>query len=250
MGVALTEASKENDQPVQLVQTADGLAWSSQGIGITTLHLAYTIDARRAESDSGSGYTLTLPIPQGSAAQLTLNHPATNLDLAIVPATSHQRSEDNNQTTITADIPSTKSILISWHTGVKRSHVISRARYQGELSGEAVIWRTRYQVEVFSGEQINLALLPASVNLIEISIDGQPATVVVEKQTFHTLLQGRGLHDVEVVFQVPIQRPDGPPQIDLRVPQIPMSQFELTLVGDKEVKVFPEANVDNRKTRR
>ena len=46
-----------------------------------------------------------------------------------------------------------------------------------------------------------------------------------------------------MVFEVPVVRGDGPPQATCPIPEIPVSRFDLTLDGKKEVSVYPSANV-------
>ena len=81
------------------------------------------------------------------------------------------------------------------------------------------------------------------MTLSDIRVDGEPATVLVEGSHFATILQGRGMHQVQVAFQVSVLGDEGPPQARLQIPKIPVSRFELILPGKKEVKVFPAADV-------
>ena len=85
--------------------------------------------------------------------------------------------------------------------------------------------------------------MPDDVILNDISVDGTPATVLVEDGHFTTVLDGRGRHEVAVSFQVPIIAGEGPPRAHLRVPRIPVSRFELRLPGRKDVLVSPGGEV-------
>ncbi|MFQ5972253.1 MAG: hypothetical protein ACE5Q3_07950, partial [Alphaproteobacteria bacterium] len=85
--------------------------------------------------------------------------------------------------------------------------------------------------------------MPNSVTLNDIRIDGEPATVLAEDTHFATPLQGRGMHQVEVAFQVPVVGENGPPQARLHIPRIPVSRFDLVLPGQKDVSVSPGADV-------
>ncbi len=110
-------------------------------------------------------------------------------------------------------------------------------------SGDALVWTGQFQVEVFNAETIILPVMPSSVTLSDIRIDGEPATVLVEGSHFATVLQGRGMHRAEVAFQIPVIGDEGPPRARLQIPMIPVSRFELLLPGKKEVKVDPGADV-------
>ena len=77
----------------------------------------------------------------------------------------------------------------------------------------------------------------------DIRIDGEPATVLEDRDRFATLLQGRGRYAVAVDFQVPVLTGEGPPSAAVPIPRIPVSRFDLLLPGQKDLKVSPGANV-------
>jgi hypothetical protein len=237
-GAALGDATV-NGAPVQLVQGPDGLAWSTDKAGIVTMELRYSVDARRSES----GFTLPLPVPRAAATNLRLAYPGTGVDLAIIPAADLQSTEGANSTLFVAKIPSTSSVLVTWRSASLQSHAVSRARYTGEIQGHALNWDAEFDVEVFEGELVKLPLMPSTVTLGELRVDGEQATVVEEYGQFVTVVKGRGMHKVSVSFQVPVTTENGPPRASLQVPRVPVSRFQLNLPGKKEVTVNPTANV-------
>jgi hypothetical protein len=237
-GAALSDA-RVNGAPVQLVQGPDGLAWSTHKAGTVTMQLRYGVDARRSDA----GFTLSLPVPRAAATNLRLAYPGTGVDLAIIPAADVRTSERGNKTLFTAGIPSTSSVLITWRSAAQRAHAVSRARYAGELQGQAINWTAEFDVEVFEGDLVNLPLMPSTVTLGELRVDGEQATVIEEQGRFVTVVKGRGMHKVSVTFQVPVIAENGPPRATLQVPRVPVSRFELSLPGKKEVTVSPAANV-------
>ena len=237
-GVALRQATVDG-RPVQLVQGPDGLAWSTAYAGAVTMQLSYGLDAVRSDA----GYMLPVPVPAAAATTLNLTFPGTGIDLAVIPSADLKRTEAKDVTRFSATVPATSSILVSWRAPSKRPYAISRAIYERELRDDALVWTAEFQVEVFTGELVTLPVMPASVTLNDIRIDGEPATVIEEDSHFTTVLQGRGLHKVEVAFQVPVMGDDGPPRARLQIPRIPVSRFDLVLPGKKDVKVAPGANV-------
>ncbi len=237
-GTALKRATVDG-RLVQLVQGPEGLAWSTDEAGTVTMRLSYGVDAKRSDA----GYVLPVPVPVAAATAFNLTFPGTGVDMAVVPSADLRAVEKDGMTRFTASVPATSSILVSWRAPTKRPYAISRATYGGELRGDALVWTARFQVEVFSEEHITLPLMPSSVTLTDIRIDGEPATVLEEDAHFGTVLQGRGMHDVRVEFQVPVLVDDGPPRARLQIPRIPVSRFDLVLPGRKDVKVTPGANV-------
>ena len=125
------------------------------------------------------------------------------------------------------------------------SATISRASYVGEVSDEAVTWVASYGVEL-GGEAATVELLPSSVALVSLSVDGTEAPIQVANNRFAVTLSGRGRHTVTVRFQAPISRETGAPRVSVAVPRVPVSRFELTLEGEKEVAVEPTGAVENR----
>jgi hypothetical protein len=238
-GTALSQASV-NGKPVQLVQGPDGLSWSTATAGTVTMQLRYGVNASRSES----GFVLPLPIPYAAATQLKGNFPGDGLDLAVIPSANLRSVDKNGTTRISADLPGTSSILISWRTPSKQPYVIGRARYDGTLSNNALVWTAHFDVEVFSAEPLSLPLMPASVTLNDARVDDKRATVFDKDGQFTVGLQGRGMRKVTVVFEVPVTEGNGPPQAQVPIPRIPVSEFQLTLPGRKEIKVAPAANVN------
>ena len=84
-------------------------------------------------------------------------------------------------------------------------------------------------MEIFEGELVNLPLMPSTVTLGELRVDGEQATVIEEQGQFVTVVKGRGLHKVSVTFQVPVIAENGPPRATLIVPRVQVSRFELRL---------------------
>jgi hypothetical protein len=237
-GAALGDA-RVNGEPVQLVQGPDGLAWSTDKAGTVTMQLRYGLDARRSDA----GFTLPLPVPRAAATNLRLAYPGTGVDLAIIPAADVQATTKDNMTLFTAKIPTTSSVLVTWRSAALRTHALSRAHYSGEIQGQALNWTAEFDVEIFEGELVKLPLMPSSVTLGELRVDGKQATVVEEQGQFVTVVKGRGMHTVSVNFQVPVVTGNGPPRATLMVPRVPVSQFQLSLPGKKDVSVNPAGNV-------
>lgn len=242
-GVALAEVSADG-RPIQLVQGPEGLAWTTNKSGTVTMRLSYGIDASRSQS----GFVLPVVVPRAAATELSVVFPATGLDAAVIPSADLQRTEQDGATRLTASVPATSSILISWRTMGRQPYVVSRAQYSGALQGQALAWTASFDVEIFSGESVVLPLMPRTVTLTDISVDDRQVTVLEEAGRFATIIQGRGMHHVQVTFQTPILRGEGPPHVRVQVPQVPVSRFELTLPGRKDVRVLPHANVVTTQT--
>ncbi|MDH3688718.1 MAG: hypothetical protein OEU36_04465 [Gammaproteobacteria bacterium] len=237
-GVALTEVSI-NGVPIQLVQGPHGLSWNTKNAGTYKMELSYDVDP----SPSESGYVLPLVAPYAAAIHLSVLLPGTGLDTAVIPAVDVQSVEQEGQTELTASVPATSSVLVSWRVPGRRPYAMTQAQYTGVLQGNAVIWRASFDVELFGGESVILPLLPHTATLTDVLVDAERSTVFEKDNKFSTVVKGQGIHQVQIRFETPVSRDEGPPSARLRIPQVPISKFELTLPGNKEVKSTPQANV-------
>lgn len=237
-GAALSKVTV-NGVPAQLVQGVEWLSWSTQKAGVFKIELHYNIDAQRSES----GFVLPLPIPRAAATKLTVKYPGKNQDMAIIPSSDLRTTKNATTTTTTASIATSSSILISWRIPSKQSYIMSRAIYKGVLRGDAIVWKANYNVEVFTGESVNLKLMPSSITLNDVLINKKSATIKEKDGQFVAILHGRGNYNVQVEFQVPIVKDQGPPKVSISLLRVPISRFELTLPGKKDVKVIPKTNV-------
>jgi hypothetical protein len=228
--------------PVQLVPAPSGLGWATNKKGSYAMALTYHVDAHR----SAGGFALALPVPQAAAISLTATLPGSGLDVTVIPAAGTRVSPSGAATRVEATVPTTNGVQLSWRTPSGRGHAIGRAHYTGQLVGDAVVWTGELGVDVFSDETATVRLLPRGMTLSKLSVDGKEAAVLVEQDRFATLVKGVGSHSVRVGFETPVIRQGGPPRVTLQVPQIPISRFDLTLPGKKELKVTPASSVASR----
>lgn len=230
--------------PVQLVASPAGLAWATNRKGSYALSLAYRVDAQR----SPGGFALPLPVPQAPSLALSATLPGTGLDVTVIPAAGTRVTASGGATRVEATVPATGAVQLSWRTPSLRGHSLSRAHYTGRLEGENVTWTAELGVEVFSDETASVGLLPRGVTLSVLSVDGKQSPVLVEGDRFATLVKGVGSHTVRLGFQTPVVRGEGPPHVELQVPPVPISRFDLTLPGRKELKAAPGGSVTLRET--
>ncbi len=241
-GTAVEEATV-GGSAVQLIAAPQGLAWAARKQGSHTMKLSYRLDATRSEN----GMSLAIPLPRAASTTLSATLPGTGLDVALIPSAGMNTTFANGVTRVRASVPATAGVQLSWRLPAAQGHALSRARYTGQLAGDAVVWTGELTVELLGDETLTLPLLPSAVTLRDLKVDGQEATILIDGGHFATLLQGRGRHTVTAGFEVPVERRDGPPRIELQVPAVPVSRFELTLPGDKEVTVEPASSVVARR---
>ena len=175
-----------NGKPVQLIATGRGLAWSTKTPGSYTMDLAYKVDASRSET----GFTLAVPVPEASAITLSSTLPGEDLDVSVIPAAGVEKTSAGGATRLTATIPTSTGVQISWRTPVRDGHSIDRAIYRGELTGDAVLWTAELGVELFTDETVTLPVLSEDLTLSELKVDGKAGTILVEDGHFTTLVRG------------------------------------------------------------
>jgi hypothetical protein len=150
------------------------------------------------------GFVLAVPVPRGSSNDLIVELSDAKVDLAVVPSSNLKYRSQNKNTIASAVVPTTSSILISWHVVSEQAYVISRAKYKGKLNSETFTFNAQYDVELFTNESINVALMPNTVTLNDVKVDEKVATIFDQDDEFQVILQGKGLHTINVVFQVQV----------------------------------------------
>ena len=245
-GTALKSATV-NGQPAELLSTPQGIHWAVNQAGSYSLLLNYSVDTIR----SNGGSTLALPLPQTSAASLSAVLPGIARDVSLLPSAGVSVDANREGTTVTATLPSASGVQLSWRAAGDESYAVSRAAYNGELKGDAINWNAELSVELFNDSAVSISLLPETETLSDVRVDGKPSAInlsedVSPDRTFTTRVQGKGMHTIALEFQTPVTKNNGPSQVEMRVPQVPVNKISLQLPGKKEITVTPAANVTRR----
>ncbi|MBF0152748.1 MAG: hypothetical protein HQL64_03285 [Magnetococcales bacterium] len=246
LGVTMTKATL-GSEPLRLIPTPDGIAWDTATAGTFAVHLEYLV----TPFTTPEGNLLSLPLPQVASSRLSVQIPGNSLDVVVIPATEITTREENGSTRVTALAPGRSSLAVSWRQpgGVKDS--ISRATYQGRvvgqaITGQAITWQGEFHVTLPSARPVLLPVLPSSLTLNELKVDGVQSAIQEKDGFFATLVEGRGNHRLEVTFQTPMGAGKGVPNVAFAIPKVPISRFDLVLPGNKELQVTPSAQVTTR----
>jgi hypothetical protein len=237
-GVAISSVTIDG-VPIELVATERGLAWATDVAGTYRAALVYRVDAAR----SGDGRSLGLPLPLAPSSRLSATLIGSGLAASVVPATAVSVTSGAETTQIEATLPAAPSVQIAWRTADADGYTLSRASYFGVVDGAIVRWTATFGVELVS-ELANVAILPTEVALQELTADDAEAPIDVRDGSFTVTLRGRGRHRVVASFETQVATGDGLPRVDLRLPTVPVSRFELSLPGNKDVRVTPSAGVE------
>lgn len=238
----------EGQQEVNLVPADGALAWGVRRAGRYRVALAYRVEVQT----SADGRYLALPLPRASSVKLSGSVPGTGHEVALIPSEGLATRTVGGRTRFESTLPAAAGALLSWRFPVRRSHAVSRADYRGSLAdgvaaaAGAVEWLGTYTVELFDDTEITLPLLPDTVTLSRLEVDGSDAPILQDDGDFATRIRGRGRHVVRVGFETRVAVGDGPPRIELEIPEVPVSRFELRLPGRKEVTMQPAAAVTSR----
>jgi hypothetical protein len=241
-GTAVQAASVAGNE-VELMHTPAGLAFSTEQAGRYQLKLVYDVDAQRGER----GYSLALPLPEAPSTRLQADLPGEDLDVAVIPAAAVSTQTQDDETSVQATIPSTLGVQLSWRVPGLHGHSFSRAHYRATLvsgSADALHFDAEIALELFDADSVVLPLLPSDVIVSALSVDGKPSTITVVDDAFSARVHGRGAHRLQFAFQLPVVRENGSPHVQLRIPEVPVSELELRLAGNKDVTLEPVAHVD------
>lgn len=237
--VAVTSATG-GGAAIHLTPTPAGLAWATRGEGTTPLRLEYQVEATRY----GAGWALSLPLPSAPSTRLSADLPGTGIGVSVIPSTGATVTEAGERTRVAASVPAVAGAQLSWQTPERGGHTLSRASYRGQLAGGVVRWVVDLGVELSGDAAAQVPLLPTEVALETLQVDGADAAIDVAGDRFAVTLRGRGRHEIRATFQTEVASEGGLPGVALRIPRVPVSRFELTLPGDKEVRVIPATGVE------
>ncbi len=238
-GAALEEATL-NGVAVQLVQRADGLFWLSERKQKATLVLSYHVDA----SFLDRSYVTSIPVPQAAATSFVITIPQSSIDLAVSPASNLEKTDEGDETLATGTLPGNPYMTVTWRVAQENHYVLNRGQYSGEIRGDAIAWTVNYDAEMLLDGDVSVPLISTATTLVDIQVDGEPATVFIEEGRFAVRLRGAGKHTITLSFLSAVDYPDGVPTTGFNTPDVPVSRFELNLPGEKLVQVNPVANVD------
>lgn len=229
--------------PASVVALGSGLGVAVRGPGVRSVVVEYQV----AGGATGRGHTLSIPLPPGvPSVELTALLPGDGLDAVVVPASASRVESRDGTTSIVATVPPVAGAMVSWRSPEGPSHALVKASYEGELAHDTVTFHARLELELFGAGTVMPPLLPQSVTLLGLALDGAEAPVVVADGSYSVPVSGRGRHVAVATFQVPVTREGGAPSVAVPVTRAPVSRFVLTLPGEKELTVTPAASVETR----
>lgn len=121
-------------------------------------------------------------------------------------------------------------------------YLITRAVYDGKVEKNTVSFKGTFQFHVLKKDgHINIPLVPQSVALDDIRVDGEKALVVMENGYHQAMLSGPGEHEATISFSLKALTDKGAHSLDLAIQQTPMTLLTLGLpFKDMEVTI-PQA---------
>lgn len=240
-GVALRAASADG-APIELAPTSAGLAWIAESAGAHRVELTYEVEARRGEGSASLG----LPLPLAASVHVRATLPTEAAGATLVPSVGARTSGS----VLDATVAGGGGALLAWRElEALTTPAPSRAVYRGALEGDAVRFEAELDLELARDEPVLVPLFPTDVALSALEVDGDGAPIrTTDDGRFAVLVRGRGRHAIHAAFEVPIATDRGLPGALVRVPEVPVSRFELAVPGDKDVRVEPAVAV--RRARR
>ena len=244
LGTAVTEATA-GGTPIELSPTAAGLAWVHDQAGTHAVRLVYEVPV----AGTGRGRTLALPLPAASVA-LSATLPGVDLDASVLPGQRATIAETGGQTRITATLAPRAGVQLAWRVaGPGEGFTVSRAQYDARLVGDTLAVRAVLGVELSTAGPARVPLVPSSLAVERVQVDRADVPLSVLDERIAATIRGRGRHRVELTFEVPVADEGGLPGVSLQIPEVPVSRFEITLPGDKNVQVTPASGVETASAR-
>jgi hypothetical protein len=111
-------------------------------------------------------------------------------------------------------------------------YLITKSEYTGTMGKHNTTFRAKFSLEIFEKERTSypkVQLLPQSVALREIKLDGKPALVMIESGWYVLTTEAPGQHVVELEFSVQSDLEKGPQVLNLPVPQTAITLLKLDI---------------------
>ena len=121
-------------------------------------------------------------------------------------------------------------------------YLITKAIYSGKIQNNNTTFTGTFHVHVLKKDAyLKVPLLPQSIALADIKIDGEQALVVTENNYQNVVLSKTGEHVVTVSFSLKSSLEKGPHKIDLVIQQTPITLLRLEIpMKDIDVEI-PQA---------
>jgi hypothetical protein len=109
-------------------------------------------------------------------------------------------------------------------------YLVTRAVYSGRMSRNATRFSATFRIHVLKkGAYLRIPVLPQSLALEDMRIDGKPALVVSEEGFHKVVLSAAGEHSAEAVFNVRSDPDRGPQRLDFPIQSVPVTLLRLEL---------------------
>lgn len=233
------ESATAGGNAAALVERGGTVAWPAEGAGTHALTWTYPAVASRYDTS----WVVALANP-GAGAQLDATFVGMEVSPVLVPASGVNVETNGGNTRVRGSIPAGAGVQISWRGDATSGFTLSRARYRGELVGDAMRFTAELTAEL-DGSRAMVPLFPSNVALEAVSVDRVEAAIAVQDSQFAVPIRGRGRHRITASFLVGVEREEGLPHVELDIAATPVSRFELELPGDRELHVVPEAGVSS-----
>ncbi|MCP4217682.1 MAG: hypothetical protein GY765_23770 [bacterium] len=123
-------------------------------------------------------------------------------------------------------------------------YVISKAQYKGVMAKKSTAVTALFSMEIFAKKgtkYFQVPILPKSVGLAEVLLDGTPALVMEKNGWYHVTTTQNGLHQIKVKYFVASHLEKGPQILNLEIPKTAITLLELTIPMEKIDISVPDA---------
>jgi hypothetical protein len=123
-------------------------------------------------------------------------------------------------------------------------YLITRAEYNGVMGQNSTTFDATFDLEIFKKERTDypkIQIMPQSVALRKIELDGNPALVMVENGWYVLTTDKVGQHKVTISFSIETELEKGPDVLNLTIPRTAITLFNIDIpLTDARVEI-PQA---------
>lgn len=231
-----------------LLAGPEGLIWRLEVAGAQRLAFDYEVDVQRGDS----GASVALPLPLTSSVQLSVTLPTDAVDGSMIPGVGLRTSRDHGALQLSATLAGGALAHIAWRAadGAEQAVAPSRATYRGLLADDQIAFTAELVVDLIRDATITLPIFPTYLAIGDVTVDGADAALrITDSDYVGVVISGRGRHTVRASFTLPVDRARGLPGVLVPVPQVPVSQFEISMPAGKDVRVEPNVAIRHERRR-
>ncbi|MFC1850895.1 hypothetical protein ACFL27_11935 [candidate division CSSED10-310 bacterium] len=185
------------------------------------------------------GYRLQFSTPTTVSGMMKVSLPGQWWATHVMPSEGITVTQQGGSTNIESVLVSSDRVQVLWGEQKQDQYSFTSGLYTVKVEEKGVFVGVSYRLEVDSDQPIKVPIVFNKYGLLSLTVDGKEPAIVPVGEMFGVVLQGHRTHTIKAEFAANIDRTDGQPSLQLRIPQSPITRFTFIVPGKRTVSVTP-----------